>query len=163
MSRSIDSLIAICMRANPEPNVTSQDEFEDRYGGFGLAQICEVLETLDLVREVKDGWELTQKMRKLVAELDKVGSDKHSDQMSTDDDPLLVESVFIDAGWEGEEDYFEFGCRVLAALGLFVAVGDGSWRPTTRLRALAIHRVVDLQRWRTSQSGPFGAGRWLRQ
>jgi hypothetical protein len=163
MNRSIDSLIAICMAANPGPSNTSQEDFEDHHGCFALVQICEVLETMDLVREVKRGWELTPKMQELLIELDKAGSEMSLEATSTDDAQFLIESVFIDGGWEGEEDYFEFGCRVLEALGLVVAVGEGSWKPTTRLKRLARHRVVDLRRWRTSQSGPFVAGRWLRQ
>jgi hypothetical protein len=149
MGYGMDSFVAICKAANPEFKSWSIEQFEDNCGGLELSFAYEVCGVLGLTRKVDRGWETMPRLHELLVEH---AARQHEDSSLTGlkrpriyDDPYLLKTIFLAAGWEEENmpDFVEFACNVLKVLGLVVGgPNDESWKPTTSLRNLVMSRLV---------------------
>jgi hypothetical protein len=146
MSNGIECLVSICKAANQQFKGWTLKDFEDHLWGE-ISSTCEVCGVLGLTRRVESDWNTMPHLHELLVEQAALKSEDRASSAcnSIDNDPNLLRTIFIAAGWdeENEADIFEFVCNVLKVLGLVVGgPSDDSWKPTTRLRNLVMSRLV---------------------
>jgi hypothetical protein len=139
-------LVSIYQKANPVLEDQNTTEYLD-YFGYPISETEFALERLGLAEHDKQsgfGVKLTPRFMRMIVDRG-VHRPKESVKRTTLNDRCLIASIFNVAVGE-EDDAFmdatEFGCKVLAVLGLLNKGADQGWKPTRLMQQLIFERCM---------------------
>jgi hypothetical protein len=149
MTNDTALLEAIFQKANPVLAGQSSTDYYDFYG-YPISVTTGALERLGLAEHDKQSdfrVKLTTRFMRMIADRG-VHRPKSSVKTTTPNDRCLIASIFnIELDDEDSEDgmtgeAIQFGCQVLAVLGLLNSTADQGWRPTRLMQQLMFERCL---------------------
>jgi hypothetical protein len=139
-------LISIFQKANPLLEGQSTSEYLD-YFGYPISETVGTFVRLGLAERHKQsdfGVKLTPRFMRMIVHRG-VHRPRHSVQTTTLHDHCLIASIFNVAVGEEDDSFMgaiEFGCKVLAVLGLLLKAADQGWKPTHLMHQLVFERSI---------------------
>ena len=137
-------LILIFQKANPVLDGQSTTDYLD-YFGYPISVTEGALERLGLAEHDKQsgfGVKPTPRFMCMIADRG-VYRPKDSVKTTTLNDRCLIASIFnVAVGEDDAFDAIEFGCKVLAVLGLLHQGADQGWKPTRLMQQLIFERCM---------------------
>jgi hypothetical protein len=137
-------LIEIFKKANPLLDGQSTSDYLD-YFGYPISVTEGALVRLGLVEHDKQsgfGVKLTPRFMRMIADR---GMHRPRDSVKTTtlNDRCLIASIFdVAVGEDDDWGAIEFGCKVLAVLGLLHKGADQGWKPTRLMQQLIFERCM---------------------